>query len=365
MVRIGLIGIGFMGMTHFEAATKLEADAASGRRKATGTKLDGGQIVAIATRDSKKLAGDWTSIQGNFGPRGSLMDLSHVSGYSDYRQLLADPNIDLVDICLPTDQHETVVLEALAAGKHVLVEKPIATELPAANRMSDAALRAGKQLLVGQVLPFFPEFAFAAEAVRGRKYGKLLAAHFRRVIAQPNWSNDMSDFRKLGGWGVDLHIHDNHYIGLLCGVPKQVFSRGLLQEGLVNHVHTNYLFENRDLAVTAVSGGIAAKGLAFGHGFEMYLEQATIVYDAGTYAGEWVVNRPLTLITNDGSAAKPELPGGTEWCAAFTAELQAAVNSIATGREAPELSGTLALNALRLCEAERQSIASGKIVDVA
>lgn len=293
------------------------------------------------------------------------MDLSGVKGYSDYHQLLADPNIDLVDICLPTDQHESVVLEALAAGKHVLVEKPIATELPAANRMAETAKRAGKQLLVGQVLPFFPEFAFAAESVRSGKYGKLLAAHFRRVIAQPNWSSDMSDFRKLGGWGVDLHIHDNHYIGLLCGVPKQVFSRGLLQEGLVNHVHTNYLFENPNLAVTAVSGGIAAKGLAFGHGFEMYLEQATILYDAGTYAGEWVVNRPLTLITNDGSAAKPELAGGTEWCSAFTAELQAAVTSIATGCEAAELSGALALNALRLCEAERQSITSGKIVDVA
>lgn len=365
MVRIGLIGIGFMGMTHFEASTKLDADSASGRRKATGSKLSGGEIVAIATRDTKKLAGDWTSIQGNFGPRGSSMDLSHVTGYADYRQLLADPNVDLVDICLPTDQHETVVLDALAAGKHVLVEKPIATELPAANRMIEAATKAGRQLLVGQVLPFFPEFAFAAQTVRSGKYGKLLAAHFRRVIAQPNWSSDMSDFRKLGGWGVDLHIHDNHYIGLLCGVPKQVFSRGLLQEGLVNHVHTNYLFDNPNLAVTAVSGGIAAKGLAFGHGFEMYLEQATIVYDAGTYAGEWVVNRPLTLIANDGTAAKPELNGSTEWCAAFTAELQAAVNSIATGREAPELSGTLALNALRLCEAERQSIANGKIVDVA
>jgi predicted dehydrogenase len=77
------------------------------------------------------------------------------------------------------------------------------------------------------------------------------------------------------------------------------------------------------------------------------------------------VNRPLTLITNDGLATRPELPGGTEWCSAFTAEMQAAVNSINTGHEAAELSGTLALNALRLCEAERQSIASGKIVDVA
>ena len=364
MVRIGLIGIGFMGMTHYEAANKLVVDADTGRRRRVGSQLSGGEIVALATRDPKKLAGDWTSIQGNFGPRGSQMDLSHLATYADHRQLLADPTIDAVDICLPTDQHETVVLEALAAGKHVLVEKPISTELAAAERMMAAAQKAGRQLLVGQVLPFFPEFAFATEAVRGGQHGRLLAGHFRRVIAPPDWSNGMNDFRKLGGWGIDLHIHDNHFIGLLCGVPKQVFSRGLLQEGLVNHVHTNYIFENPNLAVTCVSGGIAAKGLAFGHGFELYLERATIVYDAGTYAGQWAVNRPLTLITNDGKAEQPALPGGTEWYSAFTAELQAAVDSLQTGREAPALSGTLALNALRLCDAERQSIASGQIVAV-
>ena len=171
MIRIGLIGIGFMGMTHFEAASKLEVDSATGRRKFAGLKLDGGSIVAVAARDPKKLAGDWTSIQGNFGPRGSLMDLSHVKVFGDYRQLLADPEIDAVDICLPTDQHERVVLEALAAGKHVLVEKPIATELAAAERMTEAARKAERHLLVAQVLPFFPEFAFAAEAVRGGKFG--------------------------------------------------------------------------------------------------------------------------------------------------------------------------------------------------
>ena len=364
MVRIGLIGVGFMGMTHFEGSNKLEADAVTGRRKQVGSKLSGGSIVALATRDPKKLAGDWSSIQGNFGPRGSFLDLSHLTTYSDHRQLLADQSIDMVDLCLPTDQHEAVVLEALAAGKHVLVEKPIATDLAAAERMMAAARKAGRQLLVGQVLPFFPEFAFATETVRSGKYGQLLAGHFRRVITPPNWSNGMNDFRKLGGWGVDLHIHDNHFIGLLCGVPKQVFSRGLLQEGLVNHVHTNYIFDNPNLAVTCVSGGIAAKGLAFGHGFELYLERATIVYDAGTYAGQWVVNRPLTLITDDGKAEQPTLPGGSEWCSAFTAELQAAVDSINTGTEAPALSGALALNALRICEAERQSIVSGQVVSI-
>ena len=61
MVNIGICGIGFMGMIHYLAA---QSGAAS--------------VVALCSRDAKKLAGDWTSIQGNFGPRGTQMDLSGV-----------------------------------------------------------------------------------------------------------------------------------------------------------------------------------------------------------------------------------------------------------------------------------------------
>ncbi len=348
MVRIGIIGLGFMGYTHFEGAKKLK----------------GGRVAAIATRDAKKRAGDWTSIQGNFGPRGGQVDLRRVKAYADHRELLADPEIDLVDVCLPTDLHEPVVLEALAAGKSVLVEKPIAIELKSADRMVRRAAEAGKLLMVGQVLPFFPEFRFAADCIRSGKYGKLCAAHFRRVICPPDWSREMSDFRKLGGWGIDLHIHDNHFISLVCGRPAQVFSRGILQDGFVNHVHTQYVYEDNELAVSCVSGGIAARALQFGHAFEIYLDKATLLYEAGTLGGEWIASRPLTLLTNDGKATQPKLKGGTEWCSAFTAELQAAVDAVRTGEEPRVLSGTLARDALALCHAETKSIATGKPVKV-
>lgn len=364
MVRIGIIGLGFMGMTHFEGAMKFKEDAASGRRKLAGSKLKNAKVTAIATRDAKKLAGDWRSIQGNFGPRGGLNDLVGVKGYADYRDLLKDPDIDLVDVCLPTDQHEAVVLEAIAVGKNVLVEKPIAVEVAAADRMVKAADKAGVKLMVAQVLPFFPEFSYVADLIKSEKYGKLRAAHFRRVICQPDWSAGMSDFKKLGGWGVDLHIHDNHFISSICGVPKEVFSRGALMEGLVNHVHSSYVYEDPNLAVSCVSGGIAAKGLNFAHGFEIYLENATVVYSAGTYDGQWVADRPLSLITNTGKAkvSQPKLKGGTEWCSAFTAELQAAVDGLSTGQIPAMLSGTMARDALKLCYAEAKSIASGKLV---
>ena len=122
-VRIGLIGIGFMGMTHFEGARKLQ----------------GGRIAAIATRSENKLRGDWSDIQGNFGPRGTHMDLSGHALHADYADLLRNATVDLVDLCVPNDAHARMAIQALEAGKHVLVEKPIAMTTADADAMTAAA----------------------------------------------------------------------------------------------------------------------------------------------------------------------------------------------------------------------------------
>lgn len=331
-----------MGYTHFEGAR----DLANAR------------VAAIATRDAKKLAGDWTSIQGNFGPPGGHVDVSELKCYSDYRELLSDPEIDLVDVCLPTDRHYEVVLESLNAGKPTLVEKPISVDLVQAEQMVSTAASLGVPLMVAHVLPFFGEFRFAADAIRSGRFGKLQAAHFRRVISKPDWSSDMSDFRKLGGWGIDLHIHDNHFIAHACGRPSGVFARGLMQDGFVNHVHTSYLYDS-GLAVSCVSGGIAAKALAFMHGFELYFDDATILFEAGTVAGEWTVSRPLCVLAGDGTMSHPELGGSGKWCSAFTDELQTAVNSVVSGDFSGPLCAETALAALRICWAEATSIETG------
>src|SRR5262245_56521958 len=117
MVGIGIVGIGFMGMIHYLAAGK----------------LSGGKVVALCSRDPAKLAGDWTSIQGNFGPRGTQMDLTGLALYNDFAAMLADPQVDLVDLCVPNDQHGGMAIQALRAGKPVLVEKPIALSIDEAD----------------------------------------------------------------------------------------------------------------------------------------------------------------------------------------------------------------------------------------
>jgi predicted dehydrogenase len=340
MTRIGIVGIGFMGYIHYLAARQLR-DA---------------RVSAVCSRDPKKLAGDWRSIKGNFGPPGQVMDLSGVQRYDSLEKLLADPDVDLVDVCNPTQQHPATAIAALEAGKHVLVEKPIALDLAAADRMLAAARAAGKQLLVAQVLPFFPEFAYAAEAVRSGRYGKLLAGQFQRVIAKPDWSAAHLDVAATGGPAIDLHIHDTHFIGLVAGVPKQVFATGVVEGEAVTHLTTQYLYGPGGPAIACSSGALTMPGRPFVHGYELYLERATLVYQSGTC--------PLTVLTADGKSEHPALGSGDP-VASFTTELHAAVEGARTGKAPDLLSGQLARDALALCLRECDSVRGGRAVAVA
>jgi predicted dehydrogenase len=348
MVGIGIVGIGFMGMIHYLAAARVA----------------GAKVVALCSRDAAKLAGDWTSIQGNFGPRGEQMDLTGVATYREFEELLADPKVDLVDLCVPNDMHARLSIQALQAGKHVLVEKPIALSASDADAMVAAARSAGKLLMVGQVLPFLPEFAFALEAVTSGRYGTLQAAHFTRVISKPDWSGAIGDPERNGGPAIDLHIHDTHFIGLICGVPKAVHSRGVIENGAVVHLTTQYLYDTPNLAVSCISGALSQSGRPFAHGYELYFEKATVAFEFANLGGQGHLATPVSVILPDGTVERPDLGSGDP-VEGFVKELTAATDSVVSGIEAPGLSGDLARSALKLCWAEVESVRTGKVVELA
>ena len=348
MVGIGIVGIGFMGMIHYLASRR----------------VPGAQVVALCSRDPKKLAGDWTSIQGNFGPRGTQMDLSGLALYDDYADMLADPQIHLVDLCVPNDLHGRLAVQALDAGKPVLVEKPIALTTEEADAMVGAATDAGKLLMVGHVLPFVPEFAFAWDAVQSGRYGALRAAHFRRVISKPDWSNEVADQTKSGGPAIELHIHDTHFVSLLCGIPRAVYSRGVVDRGVVVHLTTQYLYDTPNLAVSCVSGALSQNGRPFTHGFEIYLDEATLAFEFANLGGQGHVATPLSVIKPNGTVDRPELGSGDP-VDGFVLELTAATEAVASNRPSRPLSAELARQALRLCLAEIESVEMGRAVEVA
>ena len=348
MVRIGIVGIGFMGMIHYYGTRK----------------VSGAEVVAICTRGAKKLEGDWTSIQGNFGPRGGIEDLSHLRRYNRIEDLLTDPDVDLVDICLPVQLHREVSIAALEAGKHVLVEKPISIRLDDATEMVEVGNASGRHFMVAHVLPFFAEFAYAKNAVETGDYGQLLGAHFKRVTSKPKKTYDLEEIERSGGPGIDLHIHDTHFIQLLCGVPDAVFSRGsLVTDNLATSLTTQYIYHDKDLSISCSSGGMSQSGRAFSHGFEIYLEKATLLYEFATLGGQAVTSIPLTLLTEAGEVQQVDI-GETGPIDAFTDEIQYAVDAIEGGSEPTALSAVGARDALALCYKEAESIRTGQIVSV-
>ena len=338
MINVGIVGIGFIGSVHYHAWQKVR----------------GAKVTAICETDPKRRAGDWRGIKGNFGPPGQQMDLSGIGQYGDVDEMLADTKVDLVDICLPNALHTQVTLAALNAGKHVLCEKPIATTTGDANRMVRAAERAGRQLMIAHVLPFFPEYDFAQKAIAEGKFGRMLGGHFKRVISDPTWIPDFYDPTTTGGPMLDLHVHDAHFIRLVCGMPRQVRSVGTMRGDVAERFSTQFLFEGQDAMVTAMCGVIDQQGRPFTHAFEIYLERATLQFDEGV---------PLTVFDKNGKAKQPKLPSGDP-VDVLARELAEATKAIRDNRPSPRLAGELARDALALCEKETKAVKTGRAVNV-
>lgn len=346
MTRAAIVGIGFMGWIHYLAYLR-SAEI---------------ELVGFASRDADKRAGDWSGIQGNFGPPGEQIDISKLTTYGSLEEVLCDDRVDLVDLCTPPHMHTPQVLACLAAGKHVFCEKPLALNANDALRMVRAAQEANRLLLVGHVLPFMSEFKFLTAAAEDRRWGELLGVHLLRTIGPVDWNPDFYDPDRVGGPLVDLHVHDTHLIRLLFGMPKSVDSRGRLHLGVPQYFETLFGFEDAERVVSARGGVIGQHGRPFTHGFEAHFEDATVQFQFAGFSDNAEL-MPLKVLCADGSIQRPALGSGDP-VDAFVAEIDAAAAAVGRGIVCDALRGELAADALVLCQAIDQSVRSGRRVMV-
>jgi predicted dehydrogenase len=142
----------------------------------------------------------------------------------DWQAAIAAPGIDAVDICLPTPLHRSVTERALSLGRHVLVEKPIALSLEDADAMGAAAEAAGRVLMVGHVLRYFPEIVELRRLVAAGELGAARGVSALRLSAPPDWNDWMGDPARSGGVAVDMMIHDFDISLALLGAARSVFA---------------------------------------------------------------------------------------------------------------------------------------------
>ena len=221
MTRIGIIGLGFMGRMHISAYAK----------------LSGARLVAVADQDEKRASGDFSGGWGNIAGSAESLDMTGITGTTDFQALIRHPDVDVVDICVPTPSHEALAVAALEAGKHVLCEKPLALDSSSAERMAQTAARAKGLFMPAMCMRFWPQWAWLKQAVDEKRYGRVLGATFRRVASMPpGW---FSNGQMSGGALLDLHIHDTDFVFHLFGRPDAVFSRGYSKtSGRTDHIAT-------------------------------------------------------------------------------------------------------------------------------
>ncbi len=337
MVRVGLVGIGFMGWIHYLAYKR--------SKRAT--------LAAFCSREPAKRAGDWTGIKGNFGPPGEKIDVSAMKVYESIEPMLADPTIDLIDICLPPHLHADVACQALKAGKHVFCEKPLGLNTAECDQIMQAAAEANRQVMVAQVLPYMGEFQYAyLSAVEGR-LGKPVGGYFKRVISPPDWIPDFYDPHRVGGPLIDLHVHDLHFVRLVYGMPRRVMCLAEMKDGVVKYSHSLLEFDDRRMIVAASCGVADQSARPFCHGLEMQFEKAVLQFELAA-ASDGVDIMPLKVLHQDGRTERPALAAADE-VSAFSAEIDDAATSIETGKPQLRLDGRLARDAIHLCQCLQQS----------
>jgi len=293
-MRVAVAGLGFMGSTHLSAWKNVE----------------GAQIQAVVSEDPLKRSGDLSRISGNLNRPGEKLDFSGVRQYSKLEQALADPEVDAVDLCLPTDLHESAAIAALQAGKHVLVEKPMALDGAACDRMIEAARQAKRILMTAQVLRFWGDYQPLVQARRSGKLGEVRSVLFRRRCAAPNWGKWLHDPGRGGGGVFDLLIHDADMCVHLFGVPEAVSATGYedMAHGIdVIHAQLHY----KGIPSVAVTGGWHHPAA---YPFSM---EYTVCFDGGTFEYS-SAGRSVTLYTSAGleeAVQKPVKDG-------FQAELE-------------------------------------------
>jgi predicted dehydrogenase len=146
---------------------------------------------------------------------------------TDLNALIEDSRVDAIDICLPGPQHRAVTEAALAAGKHVLLEKPITLTIEDADALVELAGKTDRVFMIAHVLRFWPEYMEIAKRVQSGDYGKVVSALAFRRQPFPAWSQLFARSDLTGGAVLDMMIHDYDVLNWILGTPDSVAGRGI------------------------------------------------------------------------------------------------------------------------------------------
>lgn len=169
----GVIGLGWFGEVHADNLAEMPDI----------------ELAALCTRRPERL--------DEIGDR-----LGVKRRYTDYRELLADPDVDVVSITTHINDHRDIAIDALRSGKHVLLEKPMASTVADCEQIVEAAGNAEGFLMVGHICRFDPRVTIAKQAIEEGRIGKIISMHARRNLSKAIGQTVLDDISALMGDGI-------------------------------------------------------------------------------------------------------------------------------------------------------------------
>ena len=337
-VNVAVVGLGFMGVVHLKA---YQANPAA-------------RIVAVCDAVRLPVNGVLQGVTGNVKKIEDIHLGTQVRAYQRLEDVLADPEVELVDLCTPTPLHPEQAKAALRAGKKVFCEKPLARTSAAAQEIVDVERASPGFLMPAMCMRFWPGWSWLKQVVGEQRFGKIVAARFRRMSEMPGWSKQgtYKGGNDLGGALFDLHIHDVDFVQFLFGRPASVYASGVTSAGgSIDHVVAQYHYPGGP-AVYAEGSWLLTKG--FNMSYTLHCERATIDYDLARGAEALQLTEPgkeLEIIKCEGTDG-------------YSLEIEYVLNCALTNQAPDVVTALDGLSALQICEAEEKSVQTGQVVSL-
>jgi predicted dehydrogenase len=340
-LNVALVGCGFMGSMHAQIYAQIPKV----------------RLVAAADRHVD-------AAREKLGRIGFSIPI-----YATLEELLGrHPEVTIVDVCTPADEHEKHASLALDAGKHCFCEKPLAPTLAAADRIVAKANTSKTFFQVGHCIRFWPEYNALRQFVRDGLGGRLLSISLQRQAARPSYSDAdwLNQPERSGGAAVDLHIHDTDFVIALLGNPKAVSSRATFDQSGPSHIFT--LYDYPDLAVCAEGGWNYPSQWGFRMAFQALFEKACIDFDSTksptlSIAKAHKAPEPMPFVV-PGAGVSATGEGNISSLGGYLNELQYFVGSVATGIAPTEATLFDARASLAVVLSEIESARRGRSVPI-
>lgn len=327
-VRIAILGAGAMGATH--AAAYAEVPDAT--------------VVGVFSRDPARAR--------------SAAALCGAEPFTDASALIHHPGIDAIDVCLPSAVHHAAVVPALAAGKHVFCESPLALRLDEARQMVDAARRANRLLQVGLLMRSVSAYEHVRAVATSGEHGRLQSLTTWRLgsYRHPDAPDRKAHY---GDPSTELMTFDFDFIQWLLGRPDRLSASAVrTPTGAPGEISALLGYDDGRHA-TVLASGLMPSGFAFTVGFRALFERATFAHLSVFAKGP--PTSSFTIVDGKAPARPVPVPGRNP----YQAELQRFVNCIRGKADPALLDAERAVEALMLSEATQRSLEERRSIEIA